>query len=186
MGIQRPDVVTRISPTAGASIKPTRFFYSGWRRDARHGSIFKRFAPLLLLWLIVVVVGCSGTSTALVDDDGSEAKVNSQAMALYESVLAVYDDRDLEVDLASEETLLVSSPFVAVDDDHRRRVITRVLTMGGNVALNVVVEYQGRDREGDWESVSTEAPWAQRAAEEELELGRAVERHFHRHQRRRR
>lgn len=151
----------------------------------------------LLPFLIVVLFASFALATMTACASGPEVSAESspqqsphppKALALYESVLAVYEERDLEVEVASRDMLLVSSPYEKVSGGIRRRTITRVLPFGRNVALNVVVEYQEREAESStlWAAVSESSDWMKRAATEELEIGRAVERHFHRHQRRRR
>jgi hypothetical protein len=143
-----------------------------------------------LAFAVTLLVGCAsgaerGRDTEPVSEQASEH--SPQAMALYESILAIYAEEALEVEVASKAMLLVGSPFVEIEQGVRRRVISRVLTFGRNVALNVVVEYQSlSDEDGPWETVADGSDWAQKAASEELQLARAVERHFHRHQRRRR
>lgn len=132
--------------------------------------------------------GCASAPEVSAEPSPEASAHPPKALALYESVLAVYEERAIEVEVASRDMLLVSSPFEEVSEGIRRRTITRVLPFGRNVALNVVVEYQERETESStlWATVGETSDWMKKAATEELEIGRAVERHFHRHQRRRR
>ncbi|MFU8802875.1 MAG: hypothetical protein ACNA8W_03600 [Bradymonadaceae bacterium] len=172
-------------------------FYRGFAAGARTLG-HPRCWPGLVLWGVLALIflgltssmitGCRGFAEPAPEEAQGESPHNPQAVALYDSVLATYAEQDIEVEVASDSMLLVSSPFMEVEAGLRRRVITRVIAFGRNVALNVVVEYQERAGQGSdgWEAVDAQSAWAKRAAQEELELGRAVERHFHRHQRGRR
>lgn len=137
-----------------------------------------------VLWFCLVGLSAGGCATT---GNGNEQQASarkgaSHAEQLYQAMLEVYAQRDLQVDIASEELLLVSSRYEKLGPELRRRYVSRVLALKAGIALNVTAEYQrGSEVDGEqrWRLIEDDDPLKAQAAREEVEIGRAVERVFH-------
>lgn len=153
--------------------------------NARKYSHAVCIARLIVYGLLfcMFVVGGSGCATGSAQDKSESARTaGGHAEHLYQAILRAYADRNLKVDIASEELLLVSSRYEKLGPDLRRRYISRVLALKAGIALNVTAEYQrGRrvDGEQEWKLIDEGDALKKQAVREEVELGRAIERAFH-------
>ncbi len=147
------------------------------------------YAACTARWIVygllfcTVMIGVSGCATSGEQAKNAPARsADDHAAQLYQAILITYADRDWTVDIASEELLLVSSRYEKLGPDLRRRYISRVLALKEGVALNITAEYQrGRriEDEQQWKLIDDIDALKKQAVREEVELGRAIERAFH-------
>ncbi|MBA2660861.1 MAG: hypothetical protein H0U74_01085 [Bradymonadaceae bacterium] len=154
--------------------------------DARNYRLSAAIARLVvsaaLLTLLVGALGACASSSESERAERSSEGVHD-AELLYLAALSVYEERALAVDIASDKLLLVSSRYEALSPALRRRYVTRVLATRAGIALNVNAEYQRAselDGELQWALIDERDPLKAQAKAEELAIGRAVERAFHR------
>lgn len=150
-------------------------------RKYSHAAILARFIVYGLL-CCMLIGGASGCATGSEQRAAETKSPKSQAEQLYQAILKAYSERGLQVDIASEDLLLVSSRYEKLGPDLRRRYVSRVLGLQAGIALNVTAEYQrGNEVDGEqqWQLIEDEDPLKKQAVGEEVDLGRAVERAFH-------
>ncbi len=151
-------------------------------RNYRHAARLARFIVYGLLFC-TMTIGVGGCATNPAQNSDAPARsAKDHAGQLYQAILVAYADRNLTVDIASEEMYLVSSRYEKMGPNLRRRFVSRVLALKAGIALNVTAEYQrGRSVDGEqqWQLIDEKDPLKKQAVREEVELGRAVERAFH-------
>lgn len=107
----------------------------------------------------------------------------SDSEILYQAAVQTFRERGLGVDVASEKFMVVTSKYESVSERLRRRFTARIVRLdGGATALRVRAEHErkhGSGEEAVWKKVESE-PLRERAAERELDLGRSIEKRFHR------
>lgn len=144
------------------------------------------------LWTWLVPVGLvvfagtlltSGCRTAPAVEPEVSLEGKTDAEILYDAILVEFEQRDLDVDSASRQFMVVSSTFHPVADRLRRRFTVRIVRLpGGANALRVTAEHQrrhGTGKSAEWKKVDSTGV-KQRAEEAELKLGRAIEKRFRR------
>ena len=127
-----------------------------------------------------LVVGCQ-TAAPPPSDISLEGK--SKPQMLYLAAVETFEERGMEIAVASQKFLVVTSEFESISERLRRRFTARIIRLpGGATGLRVRAEHQRRHGTGEdvvWKKVESEV-LNERAGKIELEIGRAVEKRFRR------
>lgn len=136
---------------------------------------------------IVALLLCFGASVVLSCGASPEEIKARRALdgpsdpeILYNAILQEFRAREIPIEIASEDYLLVSGEFEPINDQVRRRYIARVIVLRNGAALNVEADFQRRTTEGAaqvWMD-STEQSVRRRAKQEEKMLGEAIRDRF--------
>lgn len=119
-------------------------------------------------------LGCSGA-----DRRGDQAEPELTPYdQLYRAIVGETAARGWEVAVESSRYRTLTTGYVAAGEGVRKRRTMRVVVLPRGAALKVVVEHERQTGE-QWAPAEDKALAAQ-AREEELEIGRAIERRFHR------
>jgi hypothetical protein len=125
--------------------------------------------------------GCTGAQQA--DDSGALTAKADPYDRLYQAIEGEVAARGWPVAVASPRYRTLTTEYEAAGQALRKRRTMRVVMLPRGGALRVVVEYErqvtGPDGQPVWEAAA-ESSMLERAREEELEIGRAIERRFHR------
>lgn len=121
-----------------------------------------------------IAPGCATTGAPAAERRPSEE-------VLYDAMVAEAEARGWEVATASPRYRIVTTGYEELSKRLRVRRIMKIVVLPQGGALQVTVAYErdaGPDGEPSWEPIA-EGPVREKAAAEELELGRAIERRFH-------
>lgn len=154
-------------------------------------SRYRLLAALATGLLLASATGCASTKSdtaapakpareAAPEQAAPEAPATSQER-LYGAILEEARARGWAIATASERFFTVVTDYEAVSARLRKRRIMRVVVLPRGGALNVTIEYQrdvGPEGAPRWALLESDAI-RERAASEELELARAIERRFH-------
>lgn len=116
---------------------------------------------------------CSGAQQA---DDPLIAPAKDPYDRLYQAIEGEVAARGWEVAVASARYRTLTTGYSAAGEGVRKRRTMRVVMLPRGGALRVVVEYERGVSPDAWEPMDGGDP----ARAEELEIGRAIERRFHR------
>ena len=111
-----------------------------------------------------------------------EGSTEDNADTLFRAMVAELHEQGMTLDACSAERRFLTTGFVAVNPELRRRYTGRVLTRHANVALNLNAVVQRRTvEEGQtfWFDVEDDREILRRKKAEEVELSRRIERRFH-------
>ena len=133
---------------------------------------------ILLLTVASLVVSCGASAEEI--KARQELDGPSDPEILYNAILQEFRDREIPIEIASEDYLLVSGEFESINEQVRRRYIARVIVLRNGAALNVEADYQRRSSTGEAEVWvdSTEESVKRRAKQEEQMLGEAIRDRF--------
>ncbi len=158
--------------TRGVGASPGR----GWNTTLTWAAVIVGVVAL------VAVGGCQSAPEPVPSEIDLSGK--SDPEILYQAALLTFRESSMTVDLASEETLFISTEFESVPKKKRvrRRISARIIRVSkGAAALRLKTEFQRKFGSGEaarWKTIDSE-PLKERARERELELGRKIERRFH-------
>ena len=133
---------------------------------------------LCVVVLAVAVTGCAQTSTA---DPPAGVEQMAAPVVLHKAAVSVFEEEGLEVDVASEKHLFVTSSYAKYDKNLKRRYKAEVIRgPEGVMGLKVTVDYKRRyvdDGEEQWVPFDN-AKLRERARPWEIQMGRAIESRF--------
>ena len=118
--------------------------------------------------------GCATTGEPAAERRPSEE-------VLYDAMVEEAEARGWEVATASPRYRIVTTGYEELSKRMRVRRIMKIVVLPQGGALQVTVGYErdaGPEGEPSWEPI-VDGPVREKAAKEELELGRAIERRFH-------
>lgn len=137
---------------------------------------FRHYRALAVVATVLLSTACaSGTaerSSQPLIDEPSDARI------LFESARDVFSETGIDVALAADEAMVLTSTWDQVHKELKHRLIVRVIEVHGGrgVALNITSEYLRRTR------IDGEEFWTppedrltkERAKNDEMELGQAI------------
>lgn len=134
-------------------------------------------------WVATTAVWFVGCATTPEPPEDLSVAGKSDAELLYEAIVRSFEERGLVIEHKSMKFRVVTSEYRPVSDRLRRRFTARIVPLpGGANALRVEAQHQrrhGGDDEPVWKDVDSDA-LNERAASDELDLGRAIERRYRR------
>lgn len=151
-------------------------FWSDRGGVGRRGTVVAGLAAVLVAALLAG--GCaSGPQTPPPEgiDDMDRPEL------LYEAIVSIYEERDLPIDVSSEEMLVVTSEFEEEGSHLRKRYNSRIVRAAPGVeVLKVKAEWEQKttvDGESRWEAVD-DKQMKERSEEAEISLARDIEERF--------